>query len=94
MEKKTLEYLKENMAKLRGKAITPPKSPYLNSREYSIWAYMEQKPYKKPHPSVDALRTTITRTWKKMKEVYVKKTWQSFCHGLESIITKNGGIIE
>ena len=27
MEKKTLEYLKENMANLRGKDMWPPKSP-------------------------------------------------------------------
>ena len=39
--KKTQEYLKENMANLRGKDMWPPKSPDLNSREYNIWAYME-----------------------------------------------------
>ena len=51
------------MVNLRGKDTQPPRSPNLNSREYSIWAYMEQKAYKKPHFIADALRVTITRTW-------------------------------
>ena len=67
MEKKTLEYLKENMVNLSNKEMQPPKSPDLNSWEYSIWAYMEQKAYKKPHPSVDALSAAITRTWNNNK---------------------------
>ena len=69
MAKKTQEYLKENMANLSGKDMRPPKSPDLNSREYSIWAYMEQKAYKKPHPSLDALRAIIARNWNKIDEV-------------------------
>ena len=64
----TPESFNENMANLMCKDMQSPKSPNLNSREYSIWAYMEQKAYKKPHPSVD-LMATITKTWNKINEV-------------------------
>ena len=92
--KKTQEFLKENLTNFWGKDMWPPNSPDLNPLDYSIWAYMEQEACKKPHPSVGALRASITRTWRKMDEAYVKKTCQSFRNRLESVIEKNGGIIE
>ena len=81
MEKKTPVYLPENMANLRGKDMRPPKLPDSNSREYSIRAHLEQKAYKKPHPSVDVLWANISRPRKKMNEVHVK---------MMSMIAKNG----
>ena len=92
MVKKTQEYLKENMSNFWGKDLSPPKSPDLNFLECCFLAYMEQMACKKLHPSVDALRATISSTWKKMNDVYVMNTCQSFRHGLESMIAKNGGI--
>ena len=88
-KKKTQEYLKENMLNFWGKDLWPPELPDFNFLECSILAYMEQMACKKPHPSVDASRATITRTWKKINTVYVKKTCQSFRHGLESTTTKD-----
>ena len=94
MAKKTQQFLKENMTNFWSKDMWPPNSPDFNPLDYSIWAYVEQEACKKPHSSMKALRATITRTWSKMDDTYVKKMCQSFRHWLESVIANNGGIIE
>ena len=61
-KKKTEAWLKENM-EFWPKDFWPPSSPDLNPLDYSIWAYVQAKACERSHPSVGALKASITKAW-------------------------------
>ena len=91
--KRTQAWLKENM-EFWPKDIWPPSSPDLNPLDYSIWAYVQAKACERSHPSVGALKASITKAWNSMTVSYIEKVCSRFRPRLEKVIEKNGGHIE
>lgn len=92
--KKTQDWLRGNLVSFWTKEMWPPSSPDLNPLDYSIWAYVEKGACQKPHSSVPALKTAITKFWNSMDAEYIKKTCGAFRRRLEGVIKANGGHIE
>lgn len=92
--KKTQAWLKDHLVAFFPKDMWPPQSPDLNPLDYSVWATVEKDACSKSHPSISALKKSITRSWNKMTTTYIQKTCKSFRSRLEAVIAANGGHIE
>ena len=76
------------------KDIWAPSSPDLNPLDYSLWAYVQAKACECSHPSVGALKASITKARDSMTDSYIEKVCSRFRLRLEKVIEKNGGHIE
>ena len=54
---------------------------------------MDKKARATPHPSFEALETTIIKAWDKLDKGYIRKACQAFRGHFEAIIEAEGGHI-
>ena len=76
------------------KDMWPPQSPDLNPLDYGVWSLLQQKVQSVSHPSLEALKASITKEWKKMEDDFVIRTCRSFRTRVEAVIGAKGGYIE
>jgi len=75
------------------KDFWPPQSPDLNPLDYSIWWHGESRACKNRHNSVDALKSSVEREWRRMSKDYVSNVCSAFRGRLEAVLASNGGQI-
>ena len=85
--KRTQAWLKENM-EFWPKDIWPPSSPDLNFFDFSIWAYVQANACERSHPSVGALKASITKAWNSKTDSYIEKVCSRFRPRLEKVIER------
>ena len=72
----------------------PDQSPDLNSLDYSIWSVLQKEVQGESHPSLEALKAHIMKTWEAMDPAYIIKTRKSFRPLWRSSPLRGGGYIE
>ncbi|QQP49577.1 Uncharacterized protein FKW44_010291, partial [Caligus rogercresseyi] len=88
------EFCKGNMASFWPADFWPSSSPDVNSLDFAVWDFLEGKTNKTSHPSVEALKATITKEWGNMSEDFIKTSCFSVRPRIEAIIRNNGEHIE
>ena len=73
------------------KDFWPPQSPDLNPLDFSIWWHVESKACRVRHSSIEDLKSSVQKEWKKMNKDYVIKVCESFRKRVEAVIAANGG---
>lgn len=91
---KTQKFLREQMPEFWSKELWPPSSPDLNPLDYAIWGHLESKINRTSHSSVKALKSVISREWKKISPSYISNVCKSFRSRLTKVIEKEGDIFE
>ena len=85
-----------------GPEMWPPKSPYLNPVDYSIWSVVEQRVYQERIQNTDELRQRLLTVWNNsssrsltMLSTSGKIVWQPVCEkrvGILSTHSKNSSL--
>ena len=81
----------ENLPGLISSQEWPPYSPDLNPMDYSVWSILETRACAKPHKSLESLRQSLLREWKKISPEEVRTIVQNFSTRLSLCIKARGG---
>ncbi|QQP57556.1 Putative transposable element [Caligus rogercresseyi] len=92
--KKTQKWCKDNLMNFWPAHFWPPSSPDVAPLDYGIWGFVESKACATPHPSVDALKTSVEKEWADMSEHYVRKVCRAFRPRLEAMVSAEGSHFE
>jgi len=92
--KRTQVWLVTTLSGFWAKDVWPPSSPDLNPLDYSVWGVLKAKACKTSHPSVEALKVSIAKTWRTLSKAYIIKTCKSFRTRLEKGVEVEGGLFE
>jgi len=90
----TQQFLKENMSSYWPAAKWPPYLPDLNPLDYSFWGVLQDKVQARAHDSLDDLKQTITKEWRRLSSKYIRRTCGAFRRRLEQVVAANGSYIE
>ncbi|KIH46477.1 hypothetical protein ANCDUO_23470 [Ancylostoma duodenale] len=82
------------LANLSDASEWPTISPVLNVLDFSIWAMLEQKPARKKHTSVQALRKSLEKAQNEIPQDHVRAAVEAYLKRLEAVIRAKGGHIE
>jgi hypothetical protein len=92
--KRTQVWLVMTLSGFWAKDVWPPSSLDLNPLDYSVWGVLKAKACKTSHPSVEALKVSIAKTWRTLSKAYIIKTCKSFRTRLEKGVEVEGGLFE
>ena len=62
--------------------------------DFSIWSILETRVCTKKYGSLDSLKSTLRREWKRIPSDHVRAACESFLHRLDQIIKAKDGYIE
>ncbi len=72
----------------------PPSSPDLNPMDYAVWSILERNACAKSHNSLEDLRVSLQREWKRIPQSQLRDSVQSFPKRLKAVIQAKCGYIE
>lgn len=94
MAKDTQNLLKVHSPNFITSQEWPPSSPDLNPLDYSVWGLLEARVNAKAHRSLEALKRSLIREWKKMSMDYIRASISCWRSRLSLVIQKNGDRFE
>ena len=92
--KDTQAWCRANFPGLISSEEWPPCSPDLNPLDFSIWSILEDKVNSKKYHSIEELKRTLTREWKKIPEDHLRASVDAFTRRLRSCVSAKGDIFE
>ena len=72
----------------------PPYSPDLNPLDYCVWGVFERDTNKRPHSTIDFLKSTIKQVMVNMDKTMLTKARGRFRPQIEAFINGEGGFID
>jgi len=79
-----------------GPEMWPPKSPYLNPVDYSIWSVVEQRVYQERIQNTDELRQRLLTVWNELEQQITDNAvdqWRDRFAGLQPVCEKRADIL-
>lgn len=92
--KGTQEFLKKNVPNFISWEQWPSCSPDLNPLDYCVWGVLQAKACAIKHISLEALKNSLRREWKRLSKSCIRTSCQSFRKRLELVVKAKGGYIE
>ena len=90
----TQDWLRQHVPDFIAKDEWPSASPDLNPLDYSIWTILERDACSKPHTSVDALKRSLLRSWKKLSMDSVRTAIEDWPRRSRACRNAKGGHFE
>ena len=90
----TQDFLRNHVPQFISSQQWPPYSPDLNPMDFSIWSILEAKVSTKKYESVEALKSALSREWKRIPQDHIRAACNAFIGRLDAIIRARGSHIE
>lgn len=90
----TQDWLRRNAPGFITSAEWPPHSPDLNPLDFCIWGLLESKVCASRHTTVEGLKASLVREWKRLPQEVVRASCEAFETRLSAVIKARGGHIE
>lgn len=90
----TQDWLSNNVPDFIRKDQWPARSPDLNPLDYCIWAVLEERVCRAPHPNVNSLRQALIEAWEELDMEMKKRCIDDFPRRLDKCVAARGGLFE
>ena len=90
----TQNWCSNNLPRFWSKEKWPPCSPDLNPMDFSIWSVLEADACSKVHHSVEDLKRSLNRAWRKIPQETMRASVEDVRRRLNAVIDRKGGHFE